>query len=194
MPDKCVDFVFTDPPYNLGKDYGIYQDDLSEEEYVLKMNFIIKELRRLSKKGIGFYVNSKRALMFWNLLPESKGIIIKKGAISTPTKDYYRQWCVLLVTRKPNELIYDLWADIRLPGEGYFFKEPRYPHPGLTSQRLTERVFKYFTEEKEIILDPFMGTGTTARVAKDFKRYWIGIEINSDYCDMSKKRLAQGVL
>ena len=46
----------------------------------------------------------------------------------------------------------------------------------------------------EIVLDPYMGSGTTAKVVKETHRNFIGIEINPDYCKIAEERLAQGVL
>lgn len=43
--------------------------------------------------------------------------------------------------------------------------------------------------ENGIILDPFMGAGTTGLVAKKFKRNYIGIELNKEYCVMAEKRI-----
>lgn len=47
------------------------------------------------------------------------------------------------------------------------------------------------SSEGDIVLDPFMGAGTTAVVAKRFKRRWMGIELNPSYIEIANKRIAR---
>jgi len=64
----------------------------------------------------------------------------------------------------------------------------RLKHPTQKPERIIELFIKYWTNENDIILDPFVGTGTTLKVAKDLGRNSIGIEINSEYFEMAKQR------
>lgn len=65
----------------------------------------------------------------------------------------------------------------------------RTSHPAQYPEKMIERIIKVATKKGDIILDPFMGSGTTAIVAKKLKRHYIGYEINKEYIKIAKKRL-----
>ena len=67
-------------------------------------------------------------------------------------------------------------------------------HPTQKPLITARRPIEFSTAPGDLILDPFMGSGTTLRVAKDMGRRAIGIEIEARYCEIAAKRLAQGVL
>jgi len=67
-------------------------------------------------------------------------------------------------------------------------------HPAIFPDKLAEDHILSWSNEDNIVMDPMCGSGTTCKMARSIKRNFIGIEINSDYCKIAEKRLAQGVL
>lgn len=67
-------------------------------------------------------------------------------------------------------------------------------HPCPKPLPLMRELVSLFTDSGDIILDPFMGSGTTLRAAKDLGRRAIGIEIEERWCEAAAKRLSQEVL
>lgn len=189
MPDNAVNFVFTDPPYNVGKDYGIYKDNLDEMEYIRFMTEVISECGRISSNRIAFLVGGPYIKNFWDMIPGANLVIIHKRAIGVRKGEFFLQYYGLLVTRAPTKFCKNLWNDIRLVGEGYYFREPTYGHPAMTSLALTLKIIEYFTEDGETVLDPFMGVGTTAVACKKLGRNYVGFEINPSYIEIGRARL-----
>lgn len=67
-------------------------------------------------------------------------------------------------------------------------------HPTLKPQALMLELLRAFTDPGEVILDPFMGAGSTLRAAQDLGRSAIGIELDERYCEVAAKRLEQETL
>ena len=67
-------------------------------------------------------------------------------------------------------------------------------HPAIFPQRLARNHILSWTNPGDLVIDPMVGSGTTLRAAADFGRRAVGIEINPEYCDLIRQRLAQSVL
>ncbi len=81
----------------------------------------------------------------------------------------------------------NLWTDISVP----FWSMPENTeHPTQKPEKLIAKLILASSQPGDIVLDPFLGSGTTSVVAKKLDRHYIGIEINEDYCCLAAKRLA----
>lgn len=194
LESQSVDFTFYDPPYNVGKDYGVHKDSMSPEDYRQWMVDVASEARRLSRRGFAVYVGSKLTKLFFEIIPDAHLIPVHKRAIGAMDGNYFLQYHSLFVVGKPIIKCKDLWDDIRLPGEGYYFREERFDHPGQTAQALVKKVLYHFTQVGDIVLDPFLGVGTSALVALSMERHIVGCEISPEYFSIAESRIKSAEL
>ena len=82
-------------------------------------------------------------------------------------------------------LLSDVWNDIHRIRH----KKRRNEHPCQLPIPLLERLILMTTDEKDVVLDPFIGTGTTAVAAKQLGRNYIGIELDDDYVCIAKENV-----
>ena len=181
-----VDAVVTDPPYNAGKGYGKQGDDLPESEYREWMAKVIDVCCGLARRQFWVAPRYKNGF-FLSVLPNAHEIVIRRGATGPFRGGWLDQFETALAVGKPNTVTSDLWADIRLKGEGYFFKEDTYGHPGYTPYRIMERAVNLMSNES--VCDPFMGSGTTGVACANLGRKFIGIEIEERYFDIACERI-----
>ena len=111
---------------------------------------------------------------------------------------------IFLFSKKPK--YYFDTAAISLPkkeGEGWVRRHDVWEIPtsnyqgahfAVFPQKLPELCIKASTKEIDTVLDPFMGSGTTLRAAKDLGRKAIGIELEERYCEIAAKRMSQLVM
>jgi site-specific DNA-methyltransferase (adenine-specific) len=203
LPSHCVDLIFTSPPYNLAnsngastgchgrskllkfKDaYRTCADDLSPHEYAEWQGNVISECWRVKAvDGAIFYnhkprIQGKRALLpteFNPGLPLRQVIIWNRGGGVNFGDEQFR-----LLGRVESGAS-DVWS---IPPESESFGHP-VPFP----VELPETAL--LTTGKETILDPFMGSGTTAVAAKKLGRHFLGFEISPEYCEIARDRLAR---
>lgn len=81
---------------------------------------------------------------------------------------------------------FTIWRDISKTSEERALK-----HPAMFPEQLAERLINIYTKNSgEVILDPFLGVGTTLRAAYKLGRAGVGIDLNKEYCQIAKKRIS----
>jgi site-specific DNA-methyltransferase (adenine-specific) len=185
MPDKSVDCIITDPPYGVGIDYGdTYEDTRGNLELLARE--ALPEMRRVARR-VAFTCGTRNL----NLYPQPTWVIAWFYCGNTYTPWGWSSWQPILVYGADPDLKLRMRRpdSIRLnsncPKEGA-------PHPcpkplGFM-RKLVNRVAP---SPADIILDPFMGSGTTGVAAIQLGHKFIGIEINGDYLAIAKRRIAQ---
>lgn len=218
LPDESVDLICADPPYNLGKDYGNNIDWKQWHEYEEFTQQWLKEVKRVLKKTGSVYVFmgikfvSRLFLMLQEMKFHSNGWITWHYTQGMGrTKGFSPRHEDILYFTKSDDYTFNM-DDIRIPQKYYrarnnmkganpgdvwqfshihYSNPERLKHPTQKPEALIKRIIQASSNEGEIVLDPFVGSGTTCAVAKLLKRKWIGIDINPEYIEMSKDRIKQ---
>ena len=216
LPDKCVDLVITSPPYNLKnstgngmkdgrggkwsnaaliKGYATYDDNMPYDEYCEWQKKCLMEMMRLLKDDGAIFYNHKWRVQN-GLIQERREIIAdfpvrqiiiwkRKGGINFNAGYFLPTYEVIYLIAKKN---FKLAPKASRYGDVWeFTQEQKNSHPAPFPVALIDRIVS--STNAQIILDPFMGSGTTAVVAQGLKRNFIGIEISKEYCAMAEKRL-----
>lgn len=216
LPSDSVELIATDPPYNLGKDYGHSIDWKAWHEYEQFTDEWLNEALRVLKPTGSIYVfMGVQFIAKLFLMLEEKGLILngwitwhytqgmgRKKGFSPRHED-------ILYFTKSDKYIFNL-DSVRVP-QKYFRKRnnmeganpgdvwqfshihysnpERMPHPTQKPLALMERIIKASSNENDIVLDPFVGSGSTCVAAQELNRRWIGFDLNPEYIKMSKSRM-----
>ena len=189
LPDlHRADLVLTDPPYGIGEakgknksrgnlalatDYGI----ASWDDYPISQELIDVILGK-SKYQVIFGGN------YYALPPTSCWLVWDKENGGNDFADCELAWTNF---QKATRLKRHLWNGMLRKG-----KEKRF-HPTQKPLGVISWALSLCPEVPKTILDPFMGSGTTLRAAKDLGRKAIGIEMEEKYCEIAAKRMGQEV-
>ena len=83
----------------------------------------------------------------------------------------------------------DVWNFSKVTSGRNRSSKERTPHPAQFPEKVINRVIKASSNKGDIVFDPFIGSGTTAKVALELERQVLGFEINSQYCQLMADRL-----
>lgn len=219
LASESVDCCITSPPYNKNSakrkcsekdswqkaniDYILFKDNLPENIYQEQQKQIIAELVRIIKKeGSIFYNHKPRIKNHKVILPSvwledfniRQVLIWDRG--NTPSIEPIRWF-------PTTEYIYWITKTNIQPK---FYKrsdkqcevikiapKPMKDHPAPFPEELVETLMINTTDENDIVLDPFCGSGTTGVVCKKLKRKFIGIELNPEYIKIAEKRIKETI-
>ena len=189
LPNNFIDLIITSPPYNVGKDYGIYKDNLSDIEYMEWVKTFLLEINRICKSICVFVPQKYKREYWWILGPGYKEIILSYGPVGAIRWGFINQFSSLLTNAVPIRKVKNVWHNCQMPGLGYFFRENNYGHPGYTSEDITRRVISAFILPEQSVLDIFLGTVTTGVICMQLNRKFIGCEIEPKYFEIAKTRI-----
>lgn len=187
LPDKSINLVLTDPPYGVGLQYDNYID--SRDNLSKLLDGSLKQLLRVSKRVV-MTVSIGNLMLF----PQPNWIlswVYRSGRGVSPWG--FNCWTPILCYGKDPYLENGLGSRpdyIECADSPPAFDHPC-PKPEKFWQLLLSRVS---VKTSDIVLDPYLGTGTTVRVCKNMNRKSIGIDISEKYCEIAAKRCAQMVM
>lgn len=180
IPDKSIDLLLTDPPYGLnvlmsGGTWGIKfkHGDMKDWDYVVDQCVINSSMSKARHSiiwgGNNYLMPPSRCWLAWDKLQKLDTLA-----------DFELAWTDF---DKPCKS----WTEKRNHAEGGNL------HPTQKPISLMEWCLLQ-SGDIQTILDPFLGSGTTAVAAKKLGRKCIGIEIEEKYCEIAAKRLSQSVM
>jgi len=203
-----ISLILTDPPYNIkfnryedGKDKG-YKDNLSSEEYVNLMkqlkgtpSAIIhypEEMMKYVVPALGvpdevlawcYPSNINRRFRLINIYGKNPDFTRVLQPYKNPTDRRVRQ---LIANGSKGTPLYDWFTDINIVKN---VSQEKSEHPCPVPVDLMKRIIILLTNKGDIVVDPFMGSGTTAIACKMLNRNYIGIELSKKYVELSEKRI-----
>ena len=209
LPDKCVDLVLTDPPYIMNNHGGQVKADAA---FARKLT---------TKKHIDFICDDFDYVFVFNefirVLKKVNIFVFCSNSQLSRTMDFFEKLgysVTCLVWDKPNPIplcngkyVSNLEFIIHIKEKGAFFnnslssleklKSFKYPaptdriHPTEKPTKLMSHLLKIGSQENDLILDCFSGSGTTAIACHRLKRRFICIEKDKEYWEASVKRLEE---
>lgn len=225
IPSGSVDLIVTSPPYNLKnstgngmkdgrggkwanaalqKGYSHHEDSMPHDEYVKWQRACLKEMLRIIPEDGAIFYNHKWRVQ-GGLLQDRQDILKgfpvrqiiiwrRKGGFNFNPGYFLPTYEVVYLIAKPK---FKLLPKANGVGDVWeFTQDMNNKHPAPFPLMMIDRIIS--STNAKTVLDPFMGSGTTAIAAINNDRNYIGIDVSPEYCEMAEKRIkretAQGRL
>lgn len=195
--------IVSDPPFNMGYHYRTYKDNMDEEEYyeflgeifsplpfvvihypecIYKLAFQVGEF---PEKVVSWVYNSNTAkqhrdIAFFGVTPDFRKV---KQPYKNPNDKRIKK---RIAEGKTGGRLYDWWNINQVKN----VSKDKVDHPCQMPLEVMTNIIGILPEDA-IIIDPFCGSGTTGVACKKLGRDFIGIELDSYYCELAEKRIAE---
>jgi site-specific DNA-methyltransferase (adenine-specific) len=219
LPDACVDLVVTSPPYNMGTQtngakacsssksnwgqsallsggYDGYNDAMPYDEYIAWQREILTECWRIIRPSGAIFYNHKWRIQSGMLdmrqpvvdgFPVRQIIIWNRGSSNNHNRAFFAPLyeVIYMIAGRDFYINQDAtsWGDV-----WYIPPEQNSDHPAPFPLEVPRRLIASTTAQ--IILDPFIGSGTTALAARNNGRHYMGCDLSADYVQIARERLA----
>ncbi len=200
LDDNSINLIITDPPYNIGVNYGKYKD--KRKDYYKWLNKVLKECERVLKPNGSLYLINypevaSRILINFNTKMIHRNWITwhYPSNIGHSKNNFTRSQRTILFYTKGNKFIFNLKEGEVIQDFLQFnlvknvSKEKVKGFPNQIPLKLILLLIDLSSNKGDLILDPFMGSGTTAVACKKLGRNFIGFEVNDDYVKIAEERL-----
>jgi site-specific DNA-methyltransferase (adenine-specific) len=205
LPDGCVDAVITDPPYSETTHSGARTRNAAENttDNVLvpftsidsrDLRRVLCEIGRTTRRWVVSFMDWRHLAQLENSLPITLrfvrfGMWVKPNGAPQFTGDRPATgWEAIGIFHANN-------AKLRWNGGGqrgvWDCPAVHGDHPTQKPVELVTELTQLFSDDQDLILDPFAGSGTTLVAAKKLGRHFLGFEISPEYCEIARDRLAR---
>ena len=211
IPNNSIDLIILDPPYevetkggntNIGKNVNIVLSELEELEITDGIDYsLLDELCRVMKKiNIYIWCNKKQILDYLKYFIDGRGcryeilLYLKNDPTPLCGGNYLidKEYCLYFRKGVKLNTSYDTARTYFLLNKNVKDRA-KYLHPTIKPLSIIRTLIKNSSNEGDIVLDCFSGSGTTCVAAKELNRRYLGIEIDPRYHQISIDRL-NGIL
>lgn len=209
-----IDLIVTDPPYNIAsKNKTTLQrgrivstmeawgewDSMHPFDYDMLIGTVLAQCWRVLKPGGALYMFTStedngffiRYALRRGFVLRSQLAMIKKSPLPSLSKSNWRrafELCLFVTKGKPKTFNFLSQQEL-VNLYHYATSERETRHPTEKPLGLIERIIAVSSDEGDLILDPFAGSGTTLVAAANQGRRWLGFERNEEYVEMARSRL-----
>ena len=174
VPDKSIDLIIVDSPY---------QEGFSNRFFTFKY--------KLVDNGQMLWFTQPTEL--YDMPERPKQILIWKEPMSPkPKYRRYKEFLDFICWYAYGEYTFNnlLWNLMSSVFEDFIIRSERL-HKWEKPLSMIEKLILIHTNENDIVLDPFLGSGTTAEACMKWNRNFIGIDISEEYCEIARKRVKE---